>query len=111
RIKQAGGELLSVEENIDTSTATGRFLRDFMLIAANWERERIGEQWLSARTRAVSRGIHVSRHVPPGYRRLPKSTAPAPDRRLVPHPAHGPIVAGAFVMAARGESCAHIAAY
>jgi DNA invertase Pin-like site-specific DNA recombinase len=49
RIKGAGGELLSVEENIDTSTATGRFLRDFMLIAANWERERIGEQWLSAK--------------------------------------------------------------
>jgi DNA invertase Pin-like site-specific DNA recombinase len=109
RIKQAGGELLSVEENIDTSTATGRFLRDFMLIAANWERERIGEQWLSARTRAVSRGIHVSRHVPPGYRRLPKSTDPATDRRLIPDPVSGPIVADAFAMAARGESYSRIA--
>jgi site-specific DNA recombinase len=109
RIKQAGGELLSVEENIDTSTATGRFLRDFMLIAANWERERIGEQWLSARTRAVSRGIHVSRHVPPGYRRLPKSTDPATDRRLVRDETHAPIVAEAFAMAARGESYSAIA--
>ena len=109
RIKQAGGELLSVEENIDTSTATGRFLRDFMLIAANWERERIGEQWLSARTRAVSRGIHVSRHVPPGYRRLPKSTDPATDRRLVRDETHGPVVAEAFAMAARGESYSAIA--
>ncbi len=109
RIKQAGGELLSVEENIDTSTATGRFLRDFMLIAANWERERIGEQWLSARTRAVGRGIHVSRHVPPGYRRLPKSADPATDRRLVPDPVHGPVVAEAFAMGARGESYSAIA--
>jgi site-specific DNA recombinase len=109
RIKEAGGELLSVEENIDTSTATGRFLRDFMLIAANWERERIGEQWLSARTRAVSRGIHVSRHVPPGYRRLPKSSDAATDRRLVPDPVYGPIVAEAFAMGARGESYSAIA--
>jgi site-specific DNA recombinase len=111
RIKQAGGELLSVEENIDTSTATGRFLRDFMLIAANWERERIGEQWLSARTRAVSRGIHVSRHVPPGYRRLPKSTDPSTDRRLVPDETHAPVVAKAFAMATRGESYSAIANY
>src|SRR5919201_259087 len=111
RIKQAGGELLSVEENIDTSTATGRFLRDFMLIAANWERERIGEQWLSARTRAVGRGIHVSRHVPPGYKRLPKSNDPTTDRRLVPDPVHAPIVAGAFAMAAAGEPYARIAAH
>lgn len=109
RIKNAGGELLSVEENIDTSTATGRFLRDFMLIAANWERERIGEQWLSARTRAVSRGIHVSRHVPPGYRRLPKSTDPETDRRLVLDAVHAPVVAEAFAMAARGDSYSAIA--
>jgi len=109
RIKDAGGELLSVEENIDTSTATGRFLRDFMLIAANWERERIGEQWLSARTRAVGRGIHVSRHVPPGYRRLPKSTDPSTDRRLVVDPVHGPVLTEAFAMGARGESYTAIA--
>ena len=109
RIKAAGGELLSVEENIDTSTATGRFLRDFMLIAADWERERIGEQWLSARTRAVSRGIHVSRHVPPGYRRLPKSTDAATDRRLLPDPVHGPVVAEAFTMAAHGQTYSVIA--
>ena len=111
RIKGAGGELLSVEENIDTSTATGRFLRDFMLIAANWERERIGEQWLSARTRAVGRGIHVSRHIPPGYKRLPKSTNPETDRRLVPHPEHAEAVQTAFTMAARGEPYARIAEY
>ncbi len=111
RIKQAGGELLSVEENIDTSTATGRFLRDFMLIAANWERERIGEQWRSARTRAVGRGIHVSRHVPPGYRRLPKSNDAETDRRLVPDSKHGPAVSEAFAMAARAESYSAIASY
>jgi DNA invertase Pin-like site-specific DNA recombinase len=111
RIKEAGGELLSVEENIDTSTATGRFLRDFMLIAANWERERIGEQWLSARTRAVGRGIHVSRHVPPGYRRLPKSTDPATDRRLVPDEKHAPVITEAYAMAAAGDSYSAIADY
>jgi DNA invertase Pin-like site-specific DNA recombinase len=111
RIKAAGGELLSVEENIDTSTATGRFLRDFMLIAANWERERIGEQWLSARTRAVGRGIHVSRHVPPGYKRLTKSTDQKTDRILVPHAKHGATIEEAFAMAARGDSYTLIATY
>lgn len=111
RIKAAGGELLSVEENIDTSTATGRFLRDFMLIAANWERERIGEQWLSARTRAVGRGIHVSRHVPPGYKRLPKSNDSATDRILVPHAQHARTIEEAYAMAARGETYSRIAEY
>lgn len=111
RITDAGGELLSVEENVDTSTATGRFLRDFMLIAANWERERIGEQWLSARTRAVRRGIHVSRHVPPGYKRLPRSTNADTDRRLVPDEKHAATIEQAFRMAADGASYSRIAAY
>jgi DNA invertase Pin-like site-specific DNA recombinase len=111
RIKSAGGELLSVEENIDTSTATGRSLPDFWLIAANWERERIGEQWLSARTRAVGRGIHVSRHAPPGYKRLPKSNDSKTDRILVPHAKHAATIEEAFAMAARGESYTRIADY
>jgi DNA invertase Pin-like site-specific DNA recombinase len=111
RIQAAGGELISVDPNIDTSTATGRLVRDILLVTANWERERIGEQWQVAQSRAVSRGIHVSTHTPPGYMRLPRSSDSALDRRLVPDEKYGPVVAEAFAMAARAESYSSIAEY
>ena len=111
-IEDAGGVLVSVAEQIDSTTAAGRFLRSILFAAAEWERERIGDNWLTARTQAVERGIHVSRHVPPGYKRLPRSkTDPNKDRRLVPDPAHAGHVREAFKMAADGESNATIAAH
>ena len=110
-IEQAGGVLISVDEHIDTSTPAGRFLRAILLAAAEWERERIGEAWRTARSSAVDRGIHVSRHVPPGYVRTPRSKDPATDRRLVPDPVCAGHVREAFSMAATGESSATIAAY
>lgn len=111
RIEQAGGVLISVDEQIDTSTPAGRFLRAILLAAAEWERERIGEAWHTARSSAVERGIHVSRHVPPGYVRAARSKDPATDRRLVPDPLHAAHVREAFKMAADGESNSAIAAY
>lgn len=111
RIERAGGVLISVDEQIDTSTPAGRFLRAILLAAAEWERERIGEAWHTARSSAVERGIHVSRHTPPGYVRAPRSKDPATDRRLVPDPLHADHVREAFKMAANGESNSAIAAY
>ena len=111
RLTKANAELLCVDPNIDTSTATGRLVRDILLVTANWERERIGEQWSVAQTRAVGRGIHVSRHVPPGYQRLERSSDSDLDRRLIPDPKYGKVLSEAFAMAARGESYSDIAAY
>src|SRR5687767_8952971 len=47
-IESAGGVLISVDEQIDSSTPAGRFLRAILFAAAEWERERIAEGWLSA---------------------------------------------------------------
>ncbi len=110
-IEKAGGVLISVDEQLDSSTPAGRFLRSILLAAAQWERERIGEAWVTSRTSAVERGIHVSRHVPPGYRRLPPSKDVAKDRRLVPDRKHADHIRAAFKMAADGESNSAIAAY
>jgi DNA invertase Pin-like site-specific DNA recombinase len=110
-IEEADGVLISVSEQIDTSGYAGKFMRSIFLATAEMERNRIGEQWLSARGRAVDRGIHVSRHVPPGYMRLPKSNDEATDRRLVPDPVHAETIREAFKMAASGEAYVRISNY
>ena len=110
-IEKHGGVLISVSEQIDPSTASGRFLRNILLATAQMERDRIGEQWLTARINAVERGIHISHHVPPGYVRGPKTNDPRTDRRLKPHRVHAKTIAEAFRMAAAGESDSAIADY
>jgi len=108
-IEKAGGVLISVQEQIDPRTASGRFMRNIFLATAQMERERIGEQWHTARTNAVERGIHISHHVPPGYVRGPRTNDPQTDRRLHPHPVHAETIRQAFRMACEGESDYEIA--
>jgi DNA invertase Pin-like site-specific DNA recombinase len=112
KIEGAGGTLISVSEQIDSSTAAGRFLRTILFAAAEWERERIGEAWRTARASAVDRGIHVAPHVPPGYVRGPKATSEGePDRPLLPHPVHAETIRAAYRMAVEGAPYAEIADY
>jgi DNA invertase Pin-like site-specific DNA recombinase len=103
-IEGAGGTLISVSEQLDASTGAGRFLRTILFAAAQWERERIGEAWHTARSSAVERGIHVSHHVPPGYVRGPRTNDKTTDRRLTPHPAHAETIGETFKMARAGAS-------
>ena len=108
-IEDAGGALISVSEQIDSTTAAGHFLRSILFSAAQWERERIGEAWHTARGSAVDRGIHVSRHVPPGYVRGPKTDDPATDRHLHPDPKHADTIRRAYRMAVEGKTNTEIA--
>jgi site-specific DNA recombinase len=103
-IETAGGVLISVQEQIDSTTAAGRFVRAIFLATAEWERERIGENWTSAQKAAVARGVHISRHVPPGYQRNKNGV-------LIPHPWHGKTIHEAFELAAKGMPYARIADY
>jgi DNA invertase Pin-like site-specific DNA recombinase len=105
QINELGGAVIVADGEFDTSTATGELVLNMMLSLAQFELRRIGEQWLSARTRAVERGVHVSRHVPPGYQKR------RDDGVLVPHPRHAATVREAYAMASRGESYSRIAAY
>src|SRR5206468_4252209 len=83
---------------------TGELVLNMMLSLAQFELRRIRETWASSKRHAVENGIHISRHVPPGYVR-------GHDRRLEPHPRHGEALAEAFAMAARGETYTRIADY
>jgi site-specific DNA recombinase len=108
-IEDAGGTLISVNEQLDASTGAGRFLRSILFAAAQWERERIGEQWFSARSSAVERGIHITPHIPAGYKRGQKTNDPATDRRLAPNGVHAETIRQAFAMAAQGDTDTEIA--
>jgi site-specific DNA recombinase len=69
RLNEASARLVSVEDNFDGSTPMGRFAIGILTLIAELELERIKENWSTAVTEAVSRGIHISARVPVGYRR------------------------------------------
>jgi DNA invertase Pin-like site-specific DNA recombinase len=83
RIRQQEALFASVSDGFDITTETGRLVLNILLSIAQFERERIKENWLTAKTKAVGRGIHVSASVPFGYRRgnggvNPKTGKPQP---------------------------------
>src|SRR4051794_22838631 len=102
RINDLGGAVIVADGEFDTSTATGELVLNMMLSLAQFELRRIKETWASSKRHAVENGIHITRHVPPGYRR-------GPDRKLEPHPKHAATLTEAFAMAARGETYSRIA--
>ncbi len=104
QINNLGGAVIIADGEFDTSTATGELVLNMMLSLAQFELRRIRETWASSKRHAVENGVHISRHVPPGYVR-------GPDRILMPHPKHGETLEEAFAMAARGESYTRIANY
>src|SRR5213080_5578407 len=69
RLNKAGARLVSVEDNFDGSTAMGRFAIGILTLIAELELERIKENWDSAVSAAVKRGVHISARAPTGYRR------------------------------------------
>lgn len=103
-INALGGAVVIADGEFDTATATGELVLNMMLSLAQFELRRIRETWASSKRHAVENGIHISRHVPPGYVR-------GHDRRLERHPRHGEALAEAFAMAARGETYSRIADY
>ena len=57
RIEEAGGELVSVTEEVDASTATGGFTRDILFALGNMESRRIGEGWQEAQAIRLASGL------------------------------------------------------
>jgi DNA invertase Pin-like site-specific DNA recombinase len=96
RIEAAGGAFLSAEDGFDTSTPMGRFALNMMIAMAELEWERRRESWLTARSEAVARGVHISSMTPAGYDR-------DGDRRLVPN-TDAPAITAMFQAKARGAS-------
>lgn len=89
RVEQAGGHLVSATEDIDATTATGRFTRGMLFEIAAFESDRIGEQWRETHEYRRIHGlpstggqrfgyIHQERLVVDGVLQQPESYEPDP---------------------------------
>jgi DNA invertase Pin-like site-specific DNA recombinase len=76
-IEEAGGEMVSVDLGVDTSTGPGRAMLTVMLAFAEMELTQIKENWRIAKKLAVNRGVWPGL-APLGYSRTS-------DRKLVPN--------------------------
>jgi site-specific DNA recombinase len=102
RIEDAGAHFASVAENFDTTTPTGRLVMRVMFSFAEFELDRIKEQWSDAVSDAVvSRGIQPT-VAPFGYRK-------DETRRFVPDPDEAPFVREIFRRRIAGQTWASIA--
>jgi DNA invertase Pin-like site-specific DNA recombinase len=79
RVEDAGGSIVSVEENIDTSTPAGRMLRTQLASFAEYQLDTHRESFDRLRRDSTARGIWQRRQTPTGYDRDPET------RRLVPN--------------------------
>ena len=104
RLTDAKARLVSVEDNFDGSTPMGRFAIGILTLIAELELERIKENWTTAVTRAVERGIHISRYTPTGYRR-------DTNGRLHREEPAASIVVECFRLRATGASWAELARF
>jgi site-specific DNA recombinase len=104
RIQEAGGQLLSVAEEFNLSTAAGKAHFNMLGMMAQYQRDLATEAWDASNRRAIERGIHFTRVPPFGYLR-------GEDRRLVPDPATAPLVREMFQRRAVRGSWRAIAAW
>src|SRR5919106_2455360 len=104
RLNAAGARLVSVEDGFDGSTPMGRFAIGILTMIAELELERIKENWSTAITRAVERGVHISARPPTGYVR-------DEDKRLVVSEPAASAVREVFRRRALRASWTELAAY
>jgi hypothetical protein len=102
RIQEAGGTFVSVQDNFDIETPTGKLILQILFSIGEWQLERIRSGWDVAKAKAIARGVYVGR-TPFGYRR-------GEDGRLRVDPEKAAIVHEIFTSRAAGESYAAIAA-
>ena len=102
RLNEAGARLVSVEDNFDGSTPMGRFAIGILTLIAELELERIKENWTTAVSEAVARGVHISAKPPTGYRR-------GEDGRLVRDEPAASVVTELFNRRASGASIRSLA--
>jgi len=79
RVEAAGGHIIAVQEDLDTSTASGRFLRTVLLANAERERDEHTERFELLRQRATAAGVWQRRQTPIGYTRDPDTRKLVPD--------------------------------
>lgn len=101
RVESAGGQVVAVAENIDTSTPTGRMQRTMLAAIAEHELDLHRERFVNLREKATAAGIWQRRQTPIGYSKDPVT------RRLVPNE-DAPRVVEAFYDRLSGKSLTEI---
>jgi site-specific DNA recombinase len=105
RLEAAGGGLIAVDLNMDTSTPSGRLMRNVLMALAEFELERVRENWTAAGSHAAARGVHVCNAAPVGYR---KRTDDPGRGQLEPDPVAAPVIREVFQRRGAGESWASL---
>jgi site-specific DNA recombinase len=101
RVEAAGGQVVAVAENVDTSTPAGRLTRTMLAAIAEHELDLHRERFEALRESATRAGIWQHRQTPVGYQR-------GENRRLEPD-ARAPAVREAFARRAAGASISDVA--
>jgi site-specific DNA recombinase len=102
RVEAAGGEVVSIKEGIDTSTASGRLHRNLLISIDAHEREQHAERFDERRRFATEAGIWQRRQLPRGYRK-------GKDRRLKPDPEKRKEVVATFGDYLKGTTISELA--
>jgi DNA invertase Pin-like site-specific DNA recombinase len=105
RIRAANGTFVSVQDGLDLSTPTGKLILRIMFSMAEWELDRVRDNWDVAQARAVARGIHGGGYTPLGYDRIKKGG------RLRINKREAPVVAEVFRRRGEGASQREIVRY
>lgn len=104
QITEAGGVMIACDGDYDTSTASGRLIRDFLLRLNQYYREQVTEKWAESTANALGRGVYITARVPFGYRKNR-------GRQLVQDETAAPLVQGVYRMRGQGASCQACANY
>jgi site-specific DNA recombinase len=100
RITKAGGDLLSCANDIGDNTAAGRFQRNVFLAMGQMYREQATENFATAQTDAINRGLYTASRIPFGYLRNEDT------KKLEVVPEQAGVVKKLFEMRAEGQSLA-----
>lgn len=107
RLEQLGGRLESATEAADTTTAFGRLQMGMAFKFAEFESERIGEQWAETRENRLARGLPATGGHRWGYvwtrRRLDEESTLHPET-YTPDDTLGSIVTNLYERIADGEA-------
>lgn len=102
-----GIQFLSVKEQLDSSSAAGRFMISILGIMASFEREMIGERVSSSMLARIQKGIWPGSTLPFGYKRISLGQ-PLPDgrqpKKIIPDPDLVPAIRKIFKLAADNKS-------
>jgi DNA invertase Pin-like site-specific DNA recombinase len=66
RFAKAGADIVSLSENIDTTSAAGKMVFRMLAVLAEFERDQVSERTSMAMAHKRSQGHRISRHIPYG---------------------------------------------